>query len=58
MIARLYHFRRAAFSRRVSEGPQPLMEVRQHLGIEAAPALIANLAAGSSDPAMGHMLIF
>ena len=48
----------AAFIRRVTEAASPLLRVIEHRGIEAAPALVGELASGRGDPSEGHVLVF
>jgi hypothetical protein len=45
-----------AFRERASAGPTPWLRVQRHTGGEAARTAFERIAAGDSDPAVGHVL--
>lgn len=46
-----------AFIRRVADGAQPWMSVREHQGLSAAQPLVQDLCAGRLQPQTGHVLV-
>lgn len=46
-----------AFIERISDADRPWMQVREHLGLGAAQALVEDLHAGRLDPRLGHVVI-
>lgn len=56
-VNRRFNEAQLAFIRRVGDGPQPWMALREHRGLEAAQALIADLHAGRIDPQAGHVVV-
>ena len=45
-----------AFSLRVTQGPAPWLQTRQHTGAEAVSAVYQEVLAGKGDPRTGHIL--
>lgn len=56
-VTRRFNEAQLAFIGRVSDPERPWLKVHEHLGLEAAQRLIAELVAGRIDPQDGHVVV-